>query len=141
MWLPLFSFGSLMLSLSDMLFTLSFCPLFTVILLWLWLFLVWCCVLPRQVSLVLFPIETLFNCTLLVYVLFCCVSGFQIVLGCLLQDLAFYVSLTDPGGICSAAICVVFTCLLFLVISHPFFFMHIVYNVFFCGYELLFLLL
>ena len=33
---------------------------------------------------------------------------------------------------CLAVICVVFTCLLFLVISHPLFFMHIVYDLLLC---------
>ena len=68
-----FSFHSLMLLWCGMLFTLFFCPLFTVISVWLLIFLVLCYVLSGCVSLVLFPVGTLFNCSLWVYVLFCCV--------------------------------------------------------------------
>ena len=86
-----------MLLWSGMLFTLPFCSLFTVIFPWLWLGPVLCCELSC-VSLVLFPVGTLFNCSLLVYVCYV-ISDFQIVLECLLQDLSFCVCLTDPGDI------------------------------------------
>ena len=69
-WAELFSFASLMLLWCGMLFSLSFCPLHSVIFLWLWLFLVLCCALSCCVSFVQFPVGTLFNCPLWMYVLF-----------------------------------------------------------------------
>ena len=94
----IFSFGSLMLLLSGMLLTVSFCPLLTVIFVWLLLFLVFCCVLSCGVSLVLFPSEH-YLLFIVGVCFFFAVSCFQIVLECLLQDLSFCVCLSDPRGI------------------------------------------
>ena len=94
-----FSFGYLMVLWSAMLFTVSFYPLFTFIFLWLWLFLVLCCMFSCYVSLVLVPAGTLFKLAHCGCMLYVDVSGFQIVLECLLQDLSFCVHLTDPRSI------------------------------------------
>ena len=97
---------------------LSFYPLFTFTFLWLWLFLVLCCMFSCYVSHVLVPAGTLFNCSLWVYVICWCVWFSN----CFRMSSTGSVILCSSNWsqkYCSAVICVVFTCLLFLVISHP----------------------
>ena len=52
---------------------------------------------------------------------------FQFVLDCLLKGLSLWVCPDDPRGI-TQLLCIGFTCFLFLVISHPVFVTHVVYD-------------
>ena len=139
MWVSLSWLGLSMFILSAMLFTLSFCPLFTLLFIWQILSLGFVVMLFCCVSLVWVPFWVFSNCSLWVYVWFIGVC-FSICFkmsseGSVPRCLSYW-----SWGYCSAVICVGFTCLLFLVISHPVF-IWIWCMVCHCGYGLPFLLL
>ena len=115
-----FTLCSIVLPWSGMSFMLSFYSLFTVIFPWLWLCPLSCCVLSCCMSLVLFPVGGLHYCSLLVYVLFCCVrfsNHFRMSsTGSIFQSFINW-----SQSYCSAITCVVFTCLLYQVVCCPVF--------------------
>ena len=123
-WVSLFSLFSSMFLWSGTLFKWSFSSLFILLFLWLTLFLLLVDVLSCCVLLTLFSMQMLFNWLLLVWVLFIHV-WFSISFGMLSRG-SVTMCLSN-----TVVICVGFTFLVFLVISHPVFVTHIVYDLLF----------
>ena len=135
----LFSLCSSIFLWSGTFFILSFSSLFPPPFVWLTLFLLLFDVLSCCVLLILFPVQMLFNWSLLVWVLFTCV-WFQSVLECHPEVLWLCVCPTDPRGIAqlssmlaSDACCSLWSVDLYLL--------HIWYVICCCGYGCPFLLL